>query len=243
MTLNIIATAHGTNSSQGQQTIDAIRQRLQERLNLRLGPVCNVYEAYVDVQNPPLEEVVEFLPKTDQTILLPLLLSTGYHTQVDIKQAAVQSGIEEIAIAGSLGPSLLLARLLKQRLEEAGWTPGNPVVLAGAGSSRVDGQNDVMKQASALMNELAQDVSFGFVADIEPTLEQAIHKAQTEGTVYVANYLMGEGHFNTKAQDTAQELGAVMAQPLAVVGDERAIEVLVECALDSIDRVELMSEV
>lgn len=243
MPINIIATAHGTDSTEGRDTIDSMIKCLQLKLANRLGPLLHIYEAYVDVQIPELGEVLEALPSDDQTIILPLLLSTGYHMQVDMKEAAKNSGIENISIADSLGPSYHLAQLMHHRLIEKGWRPGDRVVMAAAGSSRGEGQDAVARQCTMLSNELAQDITFGFVADIEPRIGQVLEQAVAEKTdenenIFVATYLLGRGVFDTKLSHLAATHGAISADPLMIPGDESACDTIIACALDNLDRID-----
>lgn len=238
MPINIVATAHGTNSPDGRSTIESIIENLRSLLSQRLGPVYHVYEAYVDVQFPTLDEVLEGLHSEDQTIILPLLLSTGYHTQVDMRDAAKESGISDIAIAAPLGPSPLMAQLMHHRLIEKGWRPGDTVVMAGAGSSRTDGQEAVARQCAMLSNVLAQEVTFGFIADISPTIEEIVAEAQGNGPIFVANYLLGRGFFDQKLKKLGHQRGAHIAEPLVVPGDQQSVDVICQCALDSLGQLE-----
>lgn len=238
MPINIIATAHGTDSTDGRETINSIIKCLQERLSHRLGPVMNVYEAYVDVQIPALEEVVQMLPRSEESVILPLLLSTGYHMEVDMKEAADFSGIEKISIASSLGPSHRLAKLMHTRLIEQGWRTGDPVVMAGAGSSRAEGREAVAQQSQLLAEEIGQEVTFGFVADIEPRITEVIQEAQQGEKLFVANYLLGRGYFNAQLKRVGAAQGALVADPLMIPGDEQACDLICQCAIDSLDGVE-----
>jgi sirohydrochlorin ferrochelatase len=62
---------------------------------------------------------------------VPLLLSPGHHTAVDIAGAAAAVG--RVHVAPALGPSTRLVTLLHQRLVVAGLCPGDEVVLAASG--------------------------------------------------------------------------------------------------------------
>ena len=98
-----------------------------------LRPGLDVREAYVDVQEPELPAVVAGLPAGETAVVVPLLLSVGYHVKVDIARA-VKSRPDTRA-AAPLGPDPRLAALLDQRLREAGVTDNDAVILAAAGSS------------------------------------------------------------------------------------------------------------
>ena len=122
--LNILATSHGTDSSEGRQAIALVRAELQKLLHERStsdGREYKVHEAYVDVQTPSVDEAAQALPDGEPCVIVPVLLSTGFHTQVDLRRAARTSGVKDIHIAASLGPDARLAHLQRTRLEEIGW--------------------------------------------------------------------------------------------------------------------------
>lgn len=111
---HIIAVSHGTDNPDGRASIELVRQQMQEVLNEREPGGFTVHEAYVDVQEPALTNVAAGFEPLDRVTIVPLLLSTGYHTQVDIAEAAAASGVQNIAIARALGPSAALAKLQRQ---------------------------------------------------------------------------------------------------------------------------------
>ncbi|HET7139932.1 MAG TPA: CbiX/SirB N-terminal domain-containing protein, partial [Arthrobacter sp.] len=108
----MIACAHGTSSTQGAAEVNALRAAITA-----LRPGLDVREAYVDVQQPDLVDVVAGLPEGVPAVVVPLLLSVGYHVKVDIARA-VKSRPGSLA-AAPLGPDPRLAALLDQRLREA----------------------------------------------------------------------------------------------------------------------------
>ncbi|HAP91023.1 MAG TPA: cobalamin biosynthesis protein CbiX, partial [Arthrobacter bacterium] len=124
----MIACAHGTSSTQGAAEVNALRAAIAA-----LRPGLDIREAYVDVQEPDLVDVVAGLPAGAPAVVVPLLLSVGYHVKVDIARA-VKSRPGSLA-AAPLGPDPRLAALLDQRLREAGVTERDAIVLAAAGSS------------------------------------------------------------------------------------------------------------
>ena len=75
----LIAVAHGTRSAAGQsQTRDLVAAAALRR------PDVDMRLAYVDVQQPRIGEVI---PAMRDAVVVPLLLSTGYHVRVDIAEA------------------------------------------------------------------------------------------------------------------------------------------------------------
>ena len=72
--------------------------------------------AYVDVQAPSPEAALAVLPD-GSAVLVPLLLSTGYHVQVDLSRAAESARVPTV-VAAALGPDDRLVRLLADRLRD-----------------------------------------------------------------------------------------------------------------------------
>ena len=227
---HIIAVSHGTDNPDGRASIELVHQQMQEVLNEREPGGFTVHEAYVDVQEPALTQVAAGFEPLDRVTIVPLLLSTGYHTQVDIAEAAAASGVQNIAIARALGPSAALAKLQRQRLEEAGWDGYDDVVMAAAGSSRPDGREAVMLQSEVFSTLLSRYVPYGFVANIEPKIADALEENRAE---YVSSYLLGRGFFQTllgRLPGAGESL--TICQPLVVPGDSAAARIVAEVAIE-----------
>ncbi|CNJ51577.1 sirohydrochlorin cobaltochelatase%2C putative [Mycobacterium tuberculosis] len=168
-------------------------------------------------------------------MIVPILLSTGFHTQVDLRRAARNSGIERISIGESLGPDARLAALTRARLEEAGWTPGDgPVVQGAAGSSRADGRADMSRAAELLAEELNTPVHHGFVAAIDPKFHEVVAEHQPK---FAATYLLAEGFFAGKMRRDAESTGVPVkvASPLVNAQGGASAAVVAECFIDRMD--------
>ena len=85
--LHVVACAHGTDNPEGRRLVNGLREDLAAGL-FADGIDAVVHEAYVDVQEPRLESVLAALPPGEAAIVAPLLLSEGFHTSVDIAEAA-----------------------------------------------------------------------------------------------------------------------------------------------------------
>lgn len=225
---HIIAVAHGTDSHDGRATIDSIRASLAQQLEAERAGEFTVHEAYVDVQEPSLDQVAAEFGPEDEVVMVPLLLSTGYHTQVDMQKAAESSPARNVRIARALGPSAELAKLQRTRLEEAGWDGYGQIVMAAAGSSRTDGQEDVELQSEILSTLISQYVPHGFVASIDPRIADVAEDYSAE---YVSSYLMGRGFFQglLGQLDGAGE-SVVIAEPLVIPGDDEAARIVASVA-------------
>lgn len=235
--LNVLATSHGTDSVAGREAIALIREQVRSLLDQRTdGAEYRVHEAYVDVESPSVDDAAAALPKDEPCVIVPILLSTGFHTQVDLRRAARESGIERIVIADSLGPDHRLARLARTRLEEADWAPenGSVVVQGAAGSSRADGRADMERAAELLSEALEAPVQHGFIASIDPKFHEVVAEYQPK---FAATYLLAEGFFASKMRRDAESTGqsVKVAAPLVNAQDSASARVVAECFVDRMD--------
>jgi sirohydrochlorin ferrochelatase len=192
----LLAVAHG---SRDQAAADVVR--VLARQVRRLAPVLDVRVAFLAHAEPSLP--AELDAAGSNTVIVPLLLSSGYHMSSDI------SGVADIAgarVASPLGPDELLLTALTARLAEAEVPDGTPVVLAAAGSSDPAAADDVRQQAKLLADRLGVPVTAAFASAATPTVPEAVAdlRALTGGPVAVASYLLAPGQF----QDELASSGA-----------------------------------
>ncbi|WP_432501454.1 sirohydrochlorin chelatase [Kineococcus arenarius] len=195
----LVACSHGTRSEQGRRTVDALRAAVAAT-----RPDLDVRAAHVDVHGPELPEVVgELSAAGRRSVVVPLLLSSGYHVRVDIAEAVAASG--GLSVAGAaLGPGEEVTDVVLQRLGEAlGEDPAGfdgAVVLAAAGSSDAVAQGDVRTAAALLGARLRAPVTTGFLSAQEPTVADAVAAARRAGArrVAVASYLLAPGVFSQR---------------------------------------------
>lgn len=230
---HLIACGHGTRSPEGQRVMERLVRTIEER---RGAPV---HGASVDVQEPEVGDVAAELVADRPGVIVPLLLSAGFHTEVDLRKAADRygqsaGGALPMTVAAPLGPSAELARLLRRRLLESGWAPGDPVVLGVAGSSRPSGRADAERQQELLRRELDQDVVVAFGAAARPSVAEAVaglRAKQTAGKarpIACASYLLAPGNF----QDRLLAAGADrVAAPLLREDDPEGLRVVADLAL------------
>lgn len=205
----LVVCAHGTDDPAGQQTTRDIVAAVALTL-----PGVPVSCAHVDVQTPTLDEEVERLVGLGHRVaIVPVLLSTGFHVQVDV-QRAVRAHPGRVVSSGPLGPHELLVQALRGRLVEAGVTPQTPVAVAVAGSRRSGAAEAGRRVADELARQWDAPVAVGFLAACEPRLGDAIEalRAAGAGTVAVASYLTGAGVFHRMAQQAG---GDITSEPLA----------------------------
>src|SRR5690606_7506670 len=71
----LIACSHGTDSPAGRTTIARLVGMVRDRL-----PGVRVVKAFVDVESPAVADVVAHESGRDDVVVVPLLLSAGFHT-------------------------------------------------------------------------------------------------------------------------------------------------------------------
>lgn len=182
----------------------------------------------MDVQHPQVNQVLAELPSQTPAIVVPLLLSGGYHTHVDIAQATADR--ENTQAASCLGPDDRLIALLHQRIVEASGRAGDAVVLAAAGSSDSRSIADVEMVATRLADRWPGPVSVGFGSIASPSVAEAVAAARADaaaaptthlstGRVIVAAYLLAPGHFLDRlAQAGADAVTAPLAPDPVLAG-------------------------
>ncbi|MFF3065511.1 sirohydrochlorin chelatase [Oerskovia sp. NPDC057915] len=183
----LVGCSHGTNNADGQAAIRAILDDVRAtRADL------DVREAFVDVQQPEVADVVTQAvapPATGEgqggaAVVVPLLLSTGFHVNVDITEAVSPAhegrGPQHgpATAARALGPDPRLAEILADRLAEAGVRPHDAVVLAAAGSSKAGAARDVEAVAEFLRAHHDGPVTVGFGAMATPSVRDAVAAAR-----------------------------------------------------------------
>jgi len=202
----LIACSHGTSNATGDAEVRELRRAVSA-----LRPALDVREAYVDVQEPELPAVATGLPEDQAAVIVPLLLSVGYHVKVDIARAS-ESRPGTVA-AAPLGPDPVLVEVLLERLRESGLAGDDAVILAAAGSSNPAASAAVEEIAGQLADRLGRPVSCAYGSAAEPKVPAAVAAAREAGAprVVVASYLLAHGWFH----DQLFKAGAdVVTEPL-----------------------------
>lgn len=190
MTAVLIACAHGTRFEEGRVVIRALLDVLRETA----PEGVEVLEAYVDVHGPYVTEVVaDARQRTDDIVIVPLLLSTGYHTEVDLVDAA-----DGFPIARALGPHPVLAQILADRVRATGAGVTDTVVLAAAGSTRPGAVVDVERMAGMMTDAgVTGPIVSAYAAASDPRIADAVGAARAAGQRTVAaSYVLAPGHFS-----------------------------------------------
>jgi len=215
----LLAVAHGSRDPAAQETVGALAERVR-----RLAPALEVRVAFVQHAEPSLATALA--GAGDDVVIVPLLLSTGYHLAVDISGSATAAGARR---AAPLGPHPGLATALADHLAAAGVPAGIPVVLAGAGSSDPKAAADVELQAALLADLRGARVLASYATAGTPTVEEAVAalRGPAGEAVAVATYLLSPGHFYDRLRQTSATwvsapLGSHPAVAALVLGRYRA---------------------
>jgi sirohydrochlorin ferrochelatase len=206
VTLPLVIAAHGSADPRFALTVEAIAARVR-----RSRPGLDVSVGYLDHGPPHLSDAV-----SPSTVVVPLLLSSGYHVLADLPAQATGA---HLGVA--VGPDPRLADVLAERLAEAGYDGRVPVTLAAAGSSDERALADVRLAARQLAGKLGAEVTAAFVSAGEPRV------ADLRPAV-IASYLVAPGAFH----DALGRVGAgVVSEP---VGDHPAVAELVLTRYDDV---------
>jgi len=174
----LLAVAHGTRSAAGQRQIRDLVAAVARR-----RPELDVRLCYVDVQQPRISSVV---PEVRDAVVVPLLLSAGYHVRVDIADAVRGTGIP---VAGPLGPDdALVASLTREADRLAG---ADAVVLAAAGSSDPAWRTSVQEIAAGMKAHVA------YAAGDDRRVADVVADLRGRGAqrIAIAAYLLADGLF------------------------------------------------
>ena len=231
----LIAASHGTDNSTGAASIARLVQAVADRVDGHA-----VLEAFVDVQSPSVTDVTAALE--GDAVVVPLLLSTGYHVRQDIASAAFEAPVE-VAISPALGPDARISAVLLRRIQQVGYQPGDALVLAVAGSSdsravaecELVAHNFSAAVGAQFGAAAASDVQLAFLSSSEPLLTDAVaavREATPERRIIVVTYLLADGYFANKARTAGAD---VTTAPLLSPTEEPATE-LVEVIIDRFTR-------
>jgi len=210
----LVACSHGTRSPAGRAVVEELRAAVRAA-----RPDLEVVAAHVDVQEPELGAVLAGLTAAGRSsVVVPLLLSSGYHVRVDIAEALRDNEPHAVA-SPALGPGDEVTDVLVDRLAQALGSPpaafDGAVVLAAAGSSDARAAADVDAAAAALSARLGRTVTSGFLSAQAPTVADAVAAARAAGAprVAVASYLLAPGVFSARLAAAGADVVAAPTGP------------------------------
>lgn len=223
----LVAVAHGSSDPRAGSAIADLIALARARAGLRGLPGLDARAAFLGHAAPVLPQVLAALHGAGRrrVVVLPLLLTTAYHSGTDIPRALreAQAALPRLSIAYGepVGPHPALLHALERRLAEAdggvadGGAAGDyrstAVVLAAAGSSR--------PAANAAVAQMAADwqaargwraVLPAYASAASPTPDQAVAALLRDGAqrVVVASYLLAPGLFADRIRGASLAAGA-----------------------------------
>lgn len=188
----LVTVAHGTRSGEGNE----VAIELTRLAGAALG--VEAVTSYVELQQPLLADALAAAAVS--TVVVPLLLSRGYHTRVDLP-GALSSAPAPAVLTAPLGPSVAVASAQVARLIEAGATPRQPVVLVAAGSQDPVASDD-LAAAAVLLGAL-----WGSDCRVATMAAGDVATVVRPGDA-VSTYLLAPGHFARTVAAEARAAGA-----------------------------------
>ncbi|WBL19364.1 sirohydrochlorin chelatase [Citricoccus sp. NR2] len=230
----LVAISHGTSDPLGQQVVRSLGDAIAEAA-ADDGLTCSTMLGHVDVQEPAVEHCLHSLEAKQAAVIVPLLLSAGYHLRVDLQKDVEAARVQgrPVALAEALGPDDRLVSLLVRRLETAGADLDQDVIILGvAGSSDRGAQSDCQEMAERLSRWIGAEVITGFLAHAEPRLPDAVSSARADHPgrrVAVASYLVAPGYFQSRMEACGAD---IVSAPLLPGPQTAPPQELVDIVLD-----------
>lgn len=203
MRRRLVTVAHGTRDAAGPRAIRSLVRRVGRRL-----PGTEVVESYVELSEPSFGSVMA--AATAPSVVVPLLLSTGFHVNRDLPETARLSP-HPVTLSRPLGPHPLLAAAGVGQLRAAGAAPGDAVVLVVAGSRDPGASVDALVAARLLQARWGGGpVRAAFLSGSGPGVGEVITQLRQDGhrRIAASPYLLAPGHFAAKADALARAHGA-----------------------------------
>ncbi len=207
----LVLVGHGSRRPETLATVKALQGRIRE-----LRPGLTVRLGHIEIDEPLLPDTLARLTAEGVTdaVLVPLLLSRGFHVKHDLPAAARASALRT-RIAEPLGEHPLLIEALYDRLRQAGWPPegllterirrGSGVVLAAAGSRDPESAAGTRRIAGQLAERLGVPVVAAYACAAAPAVPAAIRTLAARGRhrVAIASCFTAPGRFAASAAEAA----------------------------------------
>ena len=190
--MRLVVVAHGTRQLLGNAVASIIAKRVGRALGMESKA------AYVELCSPLVDDL---LGDGTPSVVVPLLLSSGYHVRVDLPRSAED---RPATMGSALGPDPLLASAQVARLVAAGAVPGQPVVLVAAGSNDVAARADIAAAGDLLAAAWGGPVR---VATVSGSGAPAIAEVVRPGDA-VSPYLLAPGFFSDLVRSRSEAAGA-----------------------------------
>ena len=192
---SLVTVAHGTRRAGGNE----IARQITRGAGVALGVGSTA--AYVELSEPLLTDVVAGL--AGAAVVVPLLLSTGYHVRTDLPRACAGG---PVVLGRPLGPDPLLAEAQVARLVAAGIEPGRPLVLVATGSSDPLAWRDLRAASHLLADSWGVKVRTATLGGLGPRPEEVLTPDDA-----VSPYLLSPGLFSRRLAEQCEALSVPCA--------------------------------
>lgn len=186
----------------------------------------DVVDAFIDVQQPTIAEVVR--ETAGPRGIVPLMLAYDWPVSKDIVRASHLD--PSVGVVAPLGPDWVLAEIGVRRLFEAGARSDDTIVLAADAATDERAVSDVSKAARLLSAVWGGRVHVGTLGGPDTPLADAVDVARAYGKrVVVSTYVLAPG----ATHDEIVSAGAdVVAEPLLDGGppDPRLVALVLDRA-------------
>lgn len=202
----LVTVAHGTRKTSGNAVARELTQRAGDLLGLPAE--CS----YVELSEPLYADVVA--ASAAPTVVVPLLLSTGFHLRQDLPEMSRSAG-GPLTLGRPLGPHRLVAQAQLERLLAAGAVPGSGrLVLVAAGSSDPVATRDLTRAAELLGQLWGSPVPVATLTALGRRPAEVIRPGDV-----VSLYLLSPGFFADRARRESLAAGASLVADVIGVHD------------------------
>ncbi|MEO9327455.1 sirohydrochlorin chelatase [Gordonia aurantiaca] len=217
MNPTLVLVAHGSRDPRFGVTARRVRDAVVANL-----PDVEVELSYLDLDEPLVGDVLDRVG--DDTIVVPLLLSSGYHHKIDLP--AIIAEHRPFAHQTEVIGTRPLAAALADRLREAGLDDRDGVILAAVGSSDESADLHVRRRAIELSTRLHRPVEVVFATKLGAggrALRSAVRRLRTAGAERIAlsPYFLSTGLLIEKVETALDTMAdsTLVAGPLGAHQD------------------------
>lgn len=203
MTTTLILCSTGSANHVGRSGLASLLNAVRRDL-----PTWDVIDAFIDTQQPTIDDVVR--DGSGPRIVVPLTLT--YDHRLDEQLSGIDLAAARVTLTAPVGPDWALAELGVHRLIEAGARPGDEIVLAAGAIRSERSLVDLGKAARLLSAVWGGRVHVGTLTGLGSPIAEAIDVARAYGSrVVVSIYSLAM----TEAVGEIGRLGAdVVTAPL-----------------------------
>jgi sirohydrochlorin ferrochelatase len=223
----LIALAHG---SRDRRSAASVKELVATTKALR--PDVQIEAAFLEHSRPDVDTIVRRYAARGRSefVIVPLLLSSAYHANVDIPNVASRVQTEHpavlVRVSEPIGPDPSLLAVLDLRLREslraARVRELDALVLTAAGSSDSIANAAIGRLARLWSQHHRLPVKVAFASAAPPTSAEAIREFRRDGRRFIAvgSFFIAPGILPHRASELAMEAGAIaISEPLGAHED------------------------